>query len=157
MGIDPGAHGAIACLEGAQLVVRDMPTISEGAKSRERCDPSAMAALMRAFQPDHVFVELVHSMPGNGGTAMFTFGTAYGYARGIPAALGFPVTLVSPMAWKQALRVPADKDAARSRASQLMPKHAGLWPLKKHDGRAEAALIALYGSQRGLAKQAIEW
>jgi hypothetical protein len=41
--------------------------------------------------------------------------------------------------------VPAEKDGARARASQLLPQHAGHWPLKKHDGRAEAALIALYG------------
>ena len=29
-----------------------------------------------------------------------------------------------------------------------MTDHAHLWPLKKHDGRAEAALLAWYGSER---------
>jgi hypothetical protein len=47
--------------------------------------------------------------------------------------------------WKKALGVPADKDGARARASQLMPENAWLWPLVKHDGRAEAALIAYWG------------
>jgi hypothetical protein len=33
------------------------------------------------------------------------------------------------------------------RASELLPRFAGLWPLVKHDGRAEAALLALYGAR----------
>jgi hypothetical protein len=41
--------------------------------------------------------------------------------------------------------VPAAKDGARARASQLLPGAADQWPLVKHDGRAEAALIALWG------------
>jgi hypothetical protein len=31
------------------------------------------------------------------------------------------------------------------RANQLLPFCTDMWPLKKHDGRAEAALIAVYG------------
>jgi hypothetical protein len=41
--------------------------------------------------------------------------------------------------------VPKAKDGARARASQLLPAGVQLWPLVKHDGRAEAALLALYG------------
>jgi hypothetical protein len=44
--------------------------------------------------------------------------------------------------------VPKAKDAARARASQLLPQAAHQWPLKKHDGRAESALIALYGARQ---------
>jgi hypothetical protein len=58
-----------------------------------------------------------------------------------------PITIVHPRTWKRALGVPREKDGARARASQLLPAHAHLWPLKKHDGRAEAALIATYGVQ----------
>jgi crossover junction endodeoxyribonuclease RuvC len=61
------------------------------------------------------------------------------------AALGVPMSFVAPATWKRALQVPAAKDGARARASQLLPAAAGHWPLVKHDGRAEAALIALYG------------
>jgi hypothetical protein len=42
---------------------------------------------------------------------------------------------------------PAGKDGARARASQLIPSAAHHWPLKKHDGRAEAALLAFYASR----------
>jgi hypothetical protein len=58
------------------------------------------------------------------------------------------MTLVPPRRWKSALQVPASKDAARFRASQLLPQAAHLWPLKKHDGRAEAALLAVFGGRQ---------
>jgi hypothetical protein len=37
------------------------------------------------------------------------------------------------------------KDASRARASELLPAYSHLWQRKRDDGRAEAALIALYG------------
>jgi hypothetical protein len=43
------------------------------------------------------------------------------------------------------LGVPAAKDGSRARASQLMPAATHHWPLVKHDGRAEAALIGHCG------------
>ena len=61
------------------------------------------------------------------------------------AALGIQVTHVNPRAWKAALKVPAAKDGARCRASELIHGGAAHWPLVKHDGRAEACLIALFG------------
>jgi len=58
-------------------------------------------------------------------------------------------TLVAPATWKRALGgIPAEKDAARARASQLMPSASGYWARKKDDGRAEAALIAFWGCRR---------
>lgn len=144
-------------IEGEQLTIHDMPTVNEGAKAKPRVDPAALAEILRFFDPHHVWVEQVNAMPGQGVSSMFAFGMAYGYARGIPVALGYSVTLIGPASWKSSMRVPASKDAARARASQLLPKHASKWPLVKHDGRAEAALIALYGSQQGLARPSIEW
>lgn len=155
VGIDPGAKGAIAFLEGDTLTIHDMPTTMEGAKGKPRVDPAALALILRPLSPCHVWVEQVGAMPGQGVSSMFAFGMAYGYARGIPAALGYPVTLIGPAAWKSAMRCGVEN--ARARASQLFPRYANLWPLKGHDGRAEAALIALYGSTRGVAGSSIEW
>ena len=70
---------------------------------------------------------------------------------GVVAGRKLTIERVAPQKWKRALAVPADKDGARARASVLLPKHSGHWPLKKHDGRAEAALIALYGAKAGAA------
>lgn len=155
VGIDPGARGAIALLDGDSLTIHDMPTVTVGKKGKHRPDAAALASMLRALNPDAVWVEDVHAMPGNGAVSMFNFGIAFGLAYGIPLALGLPVTLVAPASWKSAMRCGVDN--ARSRASQLMPRHAALWPLVKHDGRAEAGLIALYGSTRGVGKSFIEW
>jgi crossover junction endodeoxyribonuclease RuvC len=76
---------------------------------------------------------------------VFAFGKGYGIVLGVLAAHGVPVTLVAPAVWKRALGVLKAKDAARARASQLLPQCAGQWPLKKDHGKAEAALLALYG------------
>jgi crossover junction endodeoxyribonuclease RuvC len=87
----------------------------------------------------------VSTSPGQGVSSTFAFGRAYGIVIGILVALGTPMTFVSPAKWKRALGVPSVKDGARARASQLLPQASSRWPLKRHDGRAEAALLALYG------------
>jgi crossover junction endodeoxyribonuclease RuvC len=87
-------------------------------------------------------------MPGQGVSGVFAFGKAYGVVIGVLAAHGVPMTFVSPVKWKKALQVPASKDGARARASQLLPQAASEWPLVKDSGRAEAALIAYWGIQQ---------
>jgi len=79
---------------------------------------------------------------------MFNFGRATGILEGLIIAQFWPLESVMRHHWKREMRCPKDKDGARARASQLLPKHAHNWPLKKHDGRAEAALIALYAERR---------
>lgn len=81
---------------------------------------------------------------------MFSFGKSYGAVLGALAALEIPVTHVTPQRWKKALSVRPGKDAARLRASELLPEHSNTWKLKKHDGRAEAAMIAYYGATKGI-------
>ncbi|MGE5548417.1 MAG: hypothetical protein ACM33T_16045 [Solirubrobacterales bacterium] len=94
----------------------------------------------------HAFVEAVGAMPGQGVSSVFAFGKVFGLVLGILAANFIPHTLVPPQRWKRTLGVPADKDGARARASQLLPAHAGLWCRAKDDGRAEAALLAYFGA-----------
>ena len=72
-----------------------------------------------------------------------------GLIVGAAAALGIATTQVKPAAWKKSLRIPADKRAAVARATQLLPTLGGLFKGPRggvFDGRAEAALIALYGA-----------
>jgi crossover junction endodeoxyribonuclease RuvC len=160
LGIDPGAGGALAVVSGGSVVaVWDMPTVEVRSKrgTKRRVDPVALAAIVRECGACSGVVELVGSRPGEGHVGAFSFGKAAGFAEMAVAAAGIPYTLVPPASWKAALRVPADKDAARLRASQLMPKAAKHWPLKKHDGRAEAALLALWGERQNLTYQQIEW
>jgi crossover junction endodeoxyribonuclease RuvC len=149
-GLDPGLSGAIALLDartGAVLDVLDMPVheLARGGKTKREIDVYRLVGMLGRDRIGHAFVELVGAMPGQGVSGVFAFGKGFGIALGVIAALGIPMTLVPPRRWKAALQVPAAKDGARARASQLMPAAAHHWPLVKHDGRAEAALIALYG------------
>jgi crossover junction endodeoxyribonuclease RuvC len=149
-GCDVGLTGAVALIDDAGAVeVFDMPTLmlARGGRSKNEVDAHALARLLA--QPiDHAFVEQVGAMPKQGTSSVFSLGKAYGLVLGILAAHGTPLDLVPPRVWKAAMRVPAAKEGARSRASQLLPKSAHLWPLVKHHGRAEASLLALFGQRQ---------
>lgn len=145
LGIDPGMTGGIAWLSdhGHLIDVRDLP-VTKG----EGLMPAVLAEWLREpnRMPVHAFVERVAARPGAGVSGMFNFGRGYGQIEGVLAALGVPVTLVTPAKWKGSLRIPAEKSASRARAAQLWPGLAGTFARVKDDGRAEAALIGLYGS-----------
>jgi crossover junction endodeoxyribonuclease RuvC len=148
LGIDPGLGGALALLtSGGELTVRDMPCfeIERGGKNKRQADTRALVDLIRRLRPTYCVIERVGAMPGQGVTSMFAFGRVAGQIDGIIAALEIPVSYVSPQVWRKTLQVPAGKDGSRLRASELMPRYAEFWRLKKDDGRAEAALIALWG------------
>jgi crossover junction endodeoxyribonuclease RuvC len=160
-GVDIGLSGAVALLDaatGGVIDIWDMPTLAltRGGKNKRELDAHALAGALGRDRIGHCFIEQVGAMPGQGVSSVFSFGKSYGVTIGIMAALGIPMTFVAPAAWKRALQVPAAKDGARARASQLMPAAAHHWPLVKHDGRAEAALIAYYGLRMfsGLARAA---
>lgn len=159
LGIDPGLRGAIAYYRpGAkdELTIVDMPThqLMRGGKNKFELDPHALHKLLMPYKLSSVYLEQVNSMPGQGVSSVFAFGKTYGIIIGVLAANGLPYTFVTPQTWKKKLQVPASKDAARARASQLLPAHADKWKLVKHDGRAEAALIAYYG---WLQERGVEW
>ena len=150
VGIDCGLGGGLAFFEDGRFrEVRDMPTLAllRGGKNKREIDPHVLANIIESERPDHAFVENIWSHPGQGVSSVFAFGKGYGVVIGTLAALQIPVTFVSPQRWKKALAVPAAKDGARARASQLLPSAASNWSRVKDDGRAEAALIALYGLQ----------
>ena len=149
LGVDPGINGALVFfdVDRGRLEIHDMPTIVGSGTGRRSVNEAAVGLLVRSRADGlrHAYVERVAAMPGQGVSSMFSFGRSYGVILGVLAALTVPVTLVQPQRWKAALSVPAAKDGARARASQLLPAFASQWPLVKHDGRAEAALIAYYG------------
>lgn len=148
VGIDPGATGAIAWLSdsGFLVEVRDLPVGKE--YGRTRLMSAVLAAMLREAgrMPIHAFVEQVGPGPEGGRAALFSFGRNFGQIEGVLSGCGVPMTLLTPQRWKRALRLPADKGEARFRAAQLWPGLAGAFARVKDDGRAEAALIGLYGS-----------
>jgi len=166
IGIDPGLHGAIAAISTAadfrlgdaispaRLWVEDIPTheITVNGKKRQQLDKHRLRDLLRGIGGGvecRAFIEDVHSMPKQGVASSFKFGFVAGATQQAVVDAGFEMTLVPPQVWKRRFGLTADKDAARARASAVFPGSAHRWPLKKHDGRAEAALIALYGARYG--------
>lgn len=151
IGIDPGASGAIATLDGnGQIVaINDMPTVMVrvGKTDRARISPSQLTGLLEQTQHDTVMVvlERVGGMTGQSASAAFTFGYGAGMIEGIISALRIPLTPVTPQAWKKSAGIAADKGAAREAAMRLWPGHAHMFARKKDDGRAEAALMARHG------------
>lgn len=150
LGIDPGLQGALALMDGDGIHIHDIPLIklTKAKKSQTMVDTYELARIIDNLNNkpiQKVCIESVHAMPKQGVTSCFNFGKTFGIILGVVAANFIPVTLVTPQEWKRTLRVPADKDGARLRASQLMPKCSHYWNLKKHDGRAEAAMLAYWG------------
>lgn len=153
IGVDPGATGAIALLfSPTDLVVFDTPTVevTRGKRDVRQVDPGMLAALIRESLPTpaHAFVEKVGAMPNQGVSSMFAFGRAAGIVEGVLAGLNVPATHVQPQAWIKACAVVGGKDGSRARASQLFPRHASLFRRVSDHGRADAALIAYYGTQK---------
>lgn len=146
-GVDPGKKGAIALLDpvDATLTLFDMPNGGHLVAGREGVDPYAFSEIPWGCV-SAAFIEDVHSMPTDGGIQAFSFGRSRGVIEGSVAAFGVPQHLVSAQKWKREMGLSSDKDISRARASSLFPACARFWPLVKDDGRAEAALLALYGA-----------
>ena len=143
MGLDPGFSGAIAFYypEKPQLIAAyDMPVADR------RINGAALYDLIRQHSPDMAVVEAVHAMPKQGVSSTFNFGVSYGTALGVIGALKIPVVHVSPAKWKKYFGLSADKEESRGLAIDKWPACLH-FRRKKDNGRAEAALMALYGAQ----------
>ncbi|MGE0108178.1 MAG: crossover junction endodeoxyribonuclease [Bdellovibrionales bacterium] len=155
IGIDPGLTGGIAFRVGEEMDVFPMPIfkITKGKKTRRVLDLTALSRLVDDKTKNaprvQVYIEQVSAMPKQGVSSTFSFGESYGAIKGIVAANFLPMTLVPPRTWKSKLKVSPNKDDARYRASQLMPRFAHFWPRHKDDGLAEAAMIAFFGQHYG--------
>lgn len=158
IGIDPGLSGAIAVLfASGEPELRDMPVMGEGRSAQ--INAAELADLLREWtcgRPAQATIERAHAMPRQGVGSTFAYGRAFGAIEGVCAAVGISVVHVSASVWKRALGIPADKDAARARAVLRMPQLVEHLRLKKHHGRAEALLLALYGREMRLARTVAE-
>jgi crossover junction endodeoxyribonuclease RuvC len=154
LGVDPGLSGALAFYGPADYTLRivDIPThtLKRNGKEKREVDIYELARLIdEAGSIARAFIEQVGAMPGQGVSSVFSFGKTYGQIIGVLAANFIPMEFVTPQTWKKGLKVPAAKDGSRARASQLLPHNAAIWSRAKDDGRAEAAMIALWGAGGG--------
>ena len=140
-GIDPGAKGAIALLYGNSQDIFDMPMLGKEVNGAE------VASIFKEFSPENIWIEQVNSF-GMGRTSAYNFGQGMGILKGVIATLEIPYTLVTPQKWKKHFGLSKEKDHSRLLATRLYPSMADQFARKKDDGRAEAILIAKYGSEQ---------
>lgn len=150
LGIDPGQNGALARLntDDCTLSVIDMPTYTvERSVKKTHIDLELVKRYCwHGDRPRVAWIEEVWSSPQMGVASAFSFGAHYAGCKGVLVGLNIPIREVMPIIWKRKMKAPADKALSRARASELMPHCSDLWKLKTKDGRAEAAMIALFGA-----------
>lgn len=135
IGIDPGVSGAFGLLaDNSEFFnVYDMPP-----------NPADIYDMLRVVTTCNcsfsAILEQQNPRPGNGAAATFKMGVGFGVIQATLAALKIPYTIVSPAKWKRAMGLDTDKEKSRAMARAMWPD-APL-NLKKHEGRAEALLLA---------------
>lgn len=157
IGIDPGLSGAIAVITPTFYAVHDIPTleVKSGKKCRHRYNVSEIVKMLTQIRGGsrsiEVWLEEVHSMPGQGVTSMFSMGRGLGMYEGIVSALSMQLNYISPVTWKKKMLdgQGKEKDASVYKAQQLFPLAQLVTPRGRLlDGRAEALLIAEYGRRQ---------
>lgn len=164
VGIDPGATGALVWLDAKDLKPRgvwDCPQDDGELRELVECLNWGDSWSTR---PRLAVVERQQYMPKGGrmqgGKSTFSLGVNYGVWLGVLYAVGVEVITVPPAAWQRYVYdsggVGDPKERSIRRAKELFPDMP-LVPdgcrVERH-GRADAALIALYGvgvlKKRGL-------
>ena len=152
LGIDPGLTGGIVLLDSV-LFQYCIPMQHElKASGKKRLDVSALVRATRALlvqvsrdDPVHVALEEVGAMPGQGSVSGFGFGESYGAARFFATQVAWETNgtllLVRPSIWKKEMKLSAEKSHSIAVAQRFFPQ---AHQVRKHDGIAEAALLALY-------------
>lgn len=160
LGIDPGLTGALALYDpitGGLEAVIDMPATTRGGKNE--LDPYLLSAFISTHAKSIRLVALedVSAMKytnaagkvrGQGAAASFAFGKYFGVVVGVLAANHLPILFVKPAVWKMGLGLSSRKEDSLRVAREKFAPHSALFALKKHDGRAEAALLAFYAAER---------
>jgi crossover junction endodeoxyribonuclease RuvC len=150
IGVDIGAAGAFSLyVDGKFERVIDMPCVEviRGGKTKNHISAQGVASAIKELNPTHAIVEKVGAMPNQGVTSMFAFGRAAGLIEGALAALSVPITFVTPQAWMKATACGKGKDAIRHRCMELHPDHQQQFARVKDSGRADATMMAYYGSK----------
>lgn len=144
IGIDPGVNGGVAVLDSKTNELIDVlrtPTFKVGKKKKINITKMSDFVSAYALSSKIVAIEKVHAMPKQGVSSTFSFGFNTGVAHGVVKTFNLEVLEVHPAVWKGYFNLNKDKKAAIDKAQKLFP----LWTeYLKHDGNAEAALIARF-------------
>lgn len=169
IGIDPGMKGAIGSIvDGKYHAVHDIPVADNGSKGNFKnwLDCAAYYAILKEIVADRkakhltehavlVMIEKPIPMPGQMIQSAASSFDTFGGLRALPLAMGYRVEYVIPVVWKRKFGLTEFpkgytdsqvKRASIDRALRFFPL-ADI-SLAKHDGRAEALLVAQYAWQQ---------
>jgi crossover junction endodeoxyribonuclease RuvC len=153
IGVDPGFNGGITRLNfnglGEPVMVHDMPTVP-GPRGKTELNHPEVFRLFSCYAtsgPTVVWLEKVGVHPRDGKVGAFSFGRQVGALEMAVAAHGHVLRYVTPAVWKNYFGLSADKGVARGYAMKRFPALADQFSRVRDDGRAESALIALYGAE----------
>jgi len=155
VGIDPGQHGGVAVI-GARSerikMVMPMPMRVKkvGKTSRLRADMDGTEKLVSLLKDWDVALVVMEDTGAGYGASLKQLGIGIGILQAFLYLARLRLEEVTPAKWKKAMTAPQEKKEAFYRAECLFPEdkdrlrgpHGG-----KHDGKAEAALIGLYGAR----------
>jgi crossover junction endodeoxyribonuclease RuvC len=154
LGVDPGLTGALAFFDLSASNIEsvfDMP-VKKIRNSRGRVktviDIETLATLISVRAPFIVgaAIEEVGAAPHQGLSSTFNFGYSAGIIRGLVAANFIKTIMIRPAVWKSALGLSSDKQESRNRAKAAFAAKATLFNRARDDGRAEAALLAMFAA-----------
>ena len=150
IGIDPGLLGAIAILapDGSIELLADLPVIRD--RTLAWIDGAELQSLimggLRGRAAVAAVIERVHSMPRQGVASAFQFGVGFGAVLGVLQAMHLRIQFVTAPVWKRHYGLDRDKNASLYKARLMFP--TAELHMAKHEGRAEALLIAHYALTR---------
>jgi crossover junction endodeoxyribonuclease RuvC len=152
LGVDPGAHGALAVLteSGELLAVPDMPSTPE-ANGRVVTNAPLFAGILARVRASAAFCESVGARPTDARVAAFAFGRVRGVIEGCAGALGLPIVFLTPPTWNG---WPRFRPARRTRTCTdprnrpVACSSGSFRPQVRRRSRRSLASIALAGLRR---------
>lgn len=154
--IDPGIYGAIAMIDSkGKAHIYDTPILINPKKKKRAKEYDLIKAreLLKRLtkKKAKIFIEGVHPFLG-GKVPNFLLGRSRGLWEGLIVGLGLRYELVPMISWTRFHFGPKKREKKKKsnirKAKKLFPKAKKYFILRKHDGRADALLIAEYGRRQ---------
>ncbi|AOJ31406.1 hypothetical protein [Burkholderia metallica] len=157
LGIDPGISGALAALDhNGALRIADMPTRKKQGtgKVRNEVDPHVLQRTLRDLIPasDSVIVvmEALNTFAGGSVQTMASLEATKAVIMTVCELTGYAVEVVAPRTWQGFYGIKRTETEDTKRQSLRIARELygqAFCPLAKHDGRADAILIARWAQR----------
>lgn len=149
MGIDPGKTGAVVMINESEEIIHRLSFDCDESIEGNADKVEAAACIVNDAFDNSIYtcLEKVHSMPKQGVCAVWTFAENFSMWKTLLIVNRIPFELVTPQRWMKGLIVKSDHAKKKKRGLTVCRRK---WPgdaffkLEKHDGRADAALMAVH-------------